>query len=414
MPARRTTRTTQRSNPTTRGRGGRTTRPRAPTRFADGEIFPQPEPDSPRIHTLPNTPEPEPEPESGLGDDDVPVTPAPTRKANTNHQGGDGPGPAAHVTTADLEQLEQRLLARLQQAGTPPTNFGVPSGSQLGSSTPFPLPPPADISQAPAPINPSEGDSLPQPLRNLFMATGVDSKTILEIAHNKFKAINLYRLLGAEREQSDSRGVASLNLDSMRVEQQRQWKESDYKNEASFWRAWELYKAAFLATAPISLQPELAVSLSIYTANLWGLRSDYTWAGMKAYHFSFHHDLLESDAGRYNPITWRTLDSARMAAKCFRAVIPEEFRSQGGRQPRLLPAGASTSFQQRLYFPNTCRNFNNGRCTVSNCRWSHQCESCGGDHGAFQCQQRDVGNSNRPGGGWQRPSNPNRGRVGAA
>jgi hypothetical protein len=64
---RRTTRTTQRTNPTTRGRGGRTaagprrtTRPRVPRRFADGEIFLQPEPDTPRIHTLPNTSEPEP------------------------------------------------------------------------------------------------------------------------------------------------------------------------------------------------------------------------------------------------------------------------------------------------------------------------------------------------------------------
>jgi hypothetical protein len=279
-----------------------------------------------------------------------------------------------------------RLVPHQQTLACPPArNWVRPHPS---------LPPPRRYQPGAHPINPFEGDSLPQPLRNLFMATGVDSKTILEIAHNKFKAINLYKLLGAEREQSDSRGMASLNLESMRVEQQRQWKKSDYKNEASFWRAWELYKVAFLATAPISLQPELAVSLLIYPANLWGLRSDYTWAEMKAYHFSFHHDLLESDAGRYNAITWRTLDSARMAAKCFRAVIPEEFRSQGsalqaGRQPRLLPAGASTSLQQRLYFPNTCRNFNNGRCTVSNCRWSHQCDSCGGDHGAFQCQQRE-------------------------
>jgi hypothetical protein len=238
MPARRTTRTTQRSNPTTRGRGRgglrRTTRPKAPTRFADGEIFPQPEPDSPRIHTLPNTPEPEPEPEPELGVNDEPMTPVPTRNARANHDGvaGSNPGPAANITAADLLQLEQRLLARLGQQN----NLGAPTGSQLGTSTPFP-PPPADISQVLAPINPesSEGESLPQPLRNLFVATGVDSKTILDIAHNRFKAINLYRLLGTEREQSDSRGVASLNLDSMRVEQQRQWKESDYKNEASFW-----------------------------------------------------------------------------------------------------------------------------------------------------------------------------------
>jgi hypothetical protein len=94
--------------------------------------------------------------------------------------------------------------------------------------------------------------------------------------------LNLYRLLSTEREQSDSRGVPSLNLDNMRVEQQRVWKEHDYWNEGSFWRACELYKAVFVATAPASLQSELATALAIYTANLWGLRSDYTWAGMKA------------------------------------------------------------------------------------------------------------------------------------
>jgi hypothetical protein len=73
-------------------------------------IFPQPEPDTPRIRTLPNT-----QPEPGIGDDDEPVTPVPTRKARTNHQGGDGSGPAANITTADLLHLEHRLLARRPQ-----------------------------------------------------------------------------------------------------------------------------------------------------------------------------------------------------------------------------------------------------------------------------------------------------------
>jgi hypothetical protein len=249
---------------------------------------------------------------------DEPVTPAPTNVDN-GHQDETGPNlnpnPPAIATAADLLQLEQRLLARLQQ--TPPANISnVPAGSpailhnQQGTSTPLQAPP--------AGISTSEADSLslPQPLRDLFHNTGVDCKTILDIAHNRFKALNLYRLLSTEREQSDSRGVTSLNLDSMRVEQQRQWKEHDYKNEASFWRAWELYKAAFVATAPVSLQSELAVSLSIYTANLWSLQHDYTWAGMRAYHFSFHRDLLESGADRYNPLTWRTLDGVRVTAKC--------------------------------------------------------------------------------------------------
>jgi hypothetical protein len=424
MPARRNTRNTRATN-ATRGRGGRnaagprrTTRPRVPTRFADGEIFPQPEPDgTPRVRTVSNTPEPDIH--------DEPMTPVPERvtgahEANeANHDGLETP--TAGVTAADLIRMEQRLLAHMQQAtGAQFNNLTTAAGTAHGTSTP--LPPRAETNShvlVPLESSSSETDSLPEPLRHLFANTGIDAKTILDIAHNRFKALNLYRLLSTEREQSDSRGVASLNLDSMRVEQQRVWKEHDYRNEASFWRAWELYKAVFLATAPASLQSELATALAIYTANLWGLRSDYTWAGMKAYHFSFHRDMIASNAGRFDPSTWRTLDGNRVFATCVPAYLRAEaqHRDGSGRQPTRRALTGSGDLQERLYFPNTCRNFNNGKCTLPNCRWTHQCEYCGGDHGSFQCQQRDTGNS-RP--GWQRPSNLNRpggrgsGRVGAA
>jgi hypothetical protein len=422
MPAvRRNSRTT---NATTRGRGGRkaavprrTTRPRVPTRFADGEIFPQPEPDTPRVRTVSNTPE--------VDGRDEPVTPVPQRTTEANEVNDDGAEtPTAGVTAADLIRMEQRLLAHMQQiTGTPLNNPTAAAGTAHGTSTPLlPRAEPNGQPLVPLESSSSETDSLPEPLRHLFANTGVDAKTILDIAHNKFKALNLYRLLSTEREQSDSRGVASLNLDSMRVEQQRVWKEHDYRNEASFWRAWELYKAVFVATAPASLQSELATALAIYTANLWGLRSDYTWAGMKAYHFSFHQDMIASNAGRFDPSTWRTLDGNRVFATCVPAYLRAEtqHRDGSGRQPstRRALTGAG-DLQERLYFPNTCRNFNNGKCTLPNCRWTHQCEYCGGDHGSFQCQQRDTGTSNSRS-GWQRPSNPNRpggrgsGRVGAA
>jgi hypothetical protein len=417
MPAaRRNTRT--RATNATRGRGGRnaagprrSTRPRAPTRFADGEIFPQPEPGTPRVRTVSNTPEADVTHEE-------PATP--TGANDVNQDGPETPtaGATAGVTAADLIRMEQRLLAQMHQVtgtGTPFNNFTAAAGTAHGTSTP--LPPraePGNHALAPFDSFSSETDSLPEPLRHLFANTGIDAKTILDIAHNRFKALNLYRLLSTEREQSDSRGVASLNLDSMRVEQQRVWKEHDYRNEASFWRAWELYKAVFVATAPASLQSELATALAIYTANLWGLRSDYTWAGMKAYHFSFHRDMIASNAGRFDPLTWRTLDGNRVFATCVPAYLRAEtqHRDGQGRQPT-----RRGDLQERLYFPNTCRNFNNGKCTLPNCRWTHQCEYCGGEHGSFQCQQRDTSNSRS---GWQRPSNANRpggrgsGRVGAA
>jgi hypothetical protein len=62
---------------------------------------------------------------------------------------------------------------------------------------------------------------------------------------------------------------------------------ADYKDvpaaQAAFFRAWELYKADFVATAPISSQTELSMALAFYTANLYELATQYSWNGMLAY-----------------------------------------------------------------------------------------------------------------------------------
>jgi hypothetical protein len=245
MPAHRTARTTQRTNATAR--------PRPSTRSADGDISPHPE--SPQIRTV----------------KDEPVTPG---SANTP------------ITAADLQRLEERLLAHLQS---------TPGAGQQGASS---IPSPLSSQGSSAEYG---TDTVPQPLRGL----GLDAATISDIAHNKFKASNLYQISHCSEYTPSSNAPPNNN---------------DIANEeASFWQAWELYKAVFIATAPLSLRAELAISLAVYTSNLWKLRNNYNAAGMMAYHFDFHRDILESD--RYNPDTWRTIDGNRVVLKCIPAYL---------------------------------------------------------------------------------------------
>jgi hypothetical protein len=66
-----------------------------------------------------------------------------------------------------------------------------------------------------------------------------------------------------------------------------------------------------------------------------GLRSDYTWAGIKAYHFSFHRDKIASNAGRFDPSTWRTLDGNRVFATCVPAYLRAETQHRDDQGPSL-------------------------------------------------------------------------------
>jgi hypothetical protein len=424
MPPTRRGTTAQRGRGRGRGRGTgaaqasppqrRSQRMRAPVQFADGTIFPQPQ-----------TP--------GQGQDDEEDQPSPLERLEQRleQQRAAGGAQLGHstdhadqsitITRGDLDRIAEQMVARLQ--GVPTASQGVPTASQGVAPAQPSMFPPFQVQTD------SEDVEVPASLREMFAGTGVDNRTILDIAQNRFKALNLFRLLSSEREQADARGVASLNLDSMRVERVRTYKERDYKDvpasQAAFFRAWELYKAVFVATAPISSQTELSIALAIYTANLYELATQYSWNGMRAYHFSFHQDQISSGSERFNPRHWRALDSTRVISKCVPALLnlgstshatqgfnngPGSFRDNSFRDRN---TGAGAGLGNRQYsntgglanrvtsaVPNICRNFNNGRCSLTGCRYRHQCEQCGGeDHGSFRCPQRSGANSTSLGGG---------------
>jgi hypothetical protein len=425
----RSTGTAQASPPRMERRSQRT---RVPVQFADGTIFPQPQTPGQHQDDDPedegNQPGQDEEEDSGF------ISPLERLEQRLEQQraGGGaqlGADQSITITRGDLDRIAEQMVARLQgvptaSQGVPTASQGIPTASQ-GVPTAFQGVAPAQPSMFP-PFQvqtDSEDVEVPASLREMFAGTGVDNRTILEIAQNRFKALNLFRLLSSEREQADARGVASLNLDSMRVERVRTYKERDYKDvpasQAAFFRAWELYKAVFVATAPISSQTELSIALAIYTANLYELATQYSWNGMRAYHFSFHQDQISSGSERFNPRHWRALDSTRVISKCVPALLnlgstsqaTQALNNNSFRDNSFRDRGAGTGNRQygntgslanrvTSAIPNICRNYNNGRCSLTGCRYRHQCEQCGGeDHGSFRCPQRSGANSTTLGGG---------------
>jgi hypothetical protein len=441
MPATRRGRSTTAQRGRGRGRGRstgtaqaspprmerRSQRIRSPVQFADGTIFPQPQTPGGQGQAtdhLDDDPEEEENQPGHDGEEDPGfVSPLERLEQRLEQQraaggaqrlghGTDHADQSITITRGDLDRIAEQMVARLQ--GVPTASQGVATASQGVAPAQPSMFPPFQVKTD------SEDVEVPASLREMFAGTGVDNRTILDIAQNRFKALNLFRLLSSEREQADARGVASLNLDSMRVERVRTYKERDYKDvpasQAAFFRAWELYKAVFVATAPISSQTELSIALAIYTANLYELATQYSWSGMRAYHFSFHQDQISSGSERFNPRHWRALDSTRVISKCVPALLnlgstsnaTQAFNNNSFRD-RSTGAGAGNrqysntgGLANRVTsaVPNICRNFNNGRCSLTGCRYRHQCEQCGGeDHGSFRCPQRSSANTTTLGGG---------------
>ena len=97
---------------------------------------------------------------------------------------------------------------------------------------------------------------------------------------------------------------------------------------SSFFKAWAAYSGILVKLAPYGLQGDLATALFIYTMTLYDLLERYTWEGVKAYHFQFHHKRVASGTSLYLPTEWRQLESELVASKCFANPILRRTWSQ--------------------------------------------------------------------------------------
>ena len=269
---------------------------------------------------------------------------------------------------------------------------------------------------------------------------GVERGTLTQIIENRFKPTNIYRLLASEKDRAESQ--RTINIGGVEFEQaERDGKENDYRI-MSFFKAWAVYTGILVMLAPNTLQGELATAISIYTMNLYDLLEKYTWEGVRAYHFQFHRKRVASGKNIYHPIEWRILDSELVASKCFAHPAPWTTWAQGyktihsaasrlyeipsrdnTRAPTYPHQGTPSTpiywGQEQRANPNTrfygtsgnvsivgagsilpsgqaCRNWNYWECRSTQCRYQHQCISCGSNHKALLCPTGITGQSQAP------------------
>ena len=156
---------------------------------------------------------------------------------------------------------------------------------------------------------------------------GVERRILVQIIQNRFKPINIYRLLPSEKARAEEqRTISSGGIEFEQTE--KDGKESAYRM-GSFFKARAAYCGILVKLALHSLQGDLAIALSIYKINIDELLEKYAWEGVKAYHFQFHRQRVGSGKSIYHTVQWRTLDSELIAAKCFAHPAPILSWSEG-------------------------------------------------------------------------------------
>ena len=148
---------------------------------------------------------------------------------------------------------------------------------------------------------------------------GVERSTLTQLAENRFKPTNIYRLLPSEKERAESQ--RTIIIGEVEFEQAEcDGKESQYRM-SSFFKAWAAYSGILVKLAPYGLQGQLGTTLFIYTINLYDQLEKYLWEGVKGYHFQFHRKRVASGKSIYLPSEWQQLDSELIASKCFALPI---------------------------------------------------------------------------------------------
>ena len=167
---------------------------------------------------------------------------------------------------------------------------------------------------------------------------GVERNTLTQIIENQFKPMNIHRLLASKRDRAESQ--RNVSIGGVEFEQEeREGKECEYRM-SNFFKACAAYSGILVKLAPYPLQGELATALSIYTMNLYDLLEQYTWEGIKGYHFQFHRKRVASGKSIYLANEWQQIDSKLIASKCFAYAIPRRIwgprPSRTSSQPRRI------------------------------------------------------------------------------
>jgi hypothetical protein len=170
--------------------------------------------------------------------------------------------------------------------------------------------------QPPLPYDAVEGvPATGESLLELFL--GVQCGTILEIIRNSFLPVNLYRLLPAEREKSDSRRVIEVGLGLSISQVEGEGKEESYRDLHKFFKAWVTYTGILPMLVPEGIQGRLSVALAIYTTNLYELLKRYPFEGVWSYQFTFYCKRVAKEKLVFQLELWTHFDSNLMVSKCL-------------------------------------------------------------------------------------------------
>ena len=126
---------------------------------------------------------------------------------------------------------------------------------------------------------------------------------------------------------------------------------------------------------------KLQLALSGYHVNLSGLALHYSFNTILQYHYPSM--AARSQAGQDDPIAWTAQDR-----RCSNLLIRKSPPNQAVKQAASSRTKASSSSTS-----NECRNFNAGRCSNRDRRYTRVCSICQQNHAAHTCSRAARGPS---------------------
>lgn len=145
----------------------------------------------------------------------------------------------------------------------------------------------------------------------------------------------------------------------------------DPKGVTQLMQCFGVYASAIIWFARESVRLELTMALEEYRYRLAEYSYVYKFDSLREYNYAFM--TARTLEGPDDPLAWRTEDP-RCSILLRLKVSPQEATRPSAPKSALPGHGV-------------CRNFNEGRCTREQCRYSHICLNCQQNHPANTCQR---------------------------
>lgn len=160
--------------------------------------------------------------------------------------------------------------------------------------------------------------------------------------------------------------------------------------------AFHIYMSIYLERFPAKVQELLQ-----YVKTIRGAACQGVPGGWRVYDEQFRARLSQSPG-----LAWNQINSNLW----LRVMTPQA----GGMGKNNVVKGGNKEWGGKHSKPSPCFGFNRGKCTYSNCRYTHVCSICAADHSALQCTKSfrpsaaSSSQGKKPHGSVQSGKNPNK------